>query len=605
MPEAHLARSGSAIAPLRQRSRRAWGIGILLSWSLVAGAIGLAGPARSAAEPGLAEQAVVEGTATAADPTAADRDLAMDPRATRRAREGSLIAILVARRQVEQDLKALQAELQSSQSRGRETEIEAAIRKRADDLAHLAESFSELATGVDPTSLDASPEPTRFDLAQELRTLLAPLVNELKRATSRPREIDRLRTEIADLSDQLETVDGALARLDVVADAAKDESLKKALASERSDWARRRAAIEAGLDVALQKLASRTAEHRSIRETVREVFEVFFKSRGRNLLLALVAMASFLIVLRRIRTFVAQRARPAANGPTFRWRIFGLVYSVFSVVGSVAVFVVALYFFGDWVLLILALLLILGLIWASKQALPRFWSQAVLILDMGAVREGQRVIYDGLPWRVDSIGFYCSLSNPALVGGAIRIPIEDVAELRSRPDRADEPFFPTREGDVVLLPDGRPARVEFQSTETVRLCSPGGNRRVVPARIFASEPVEVLSSGYRVDVGFGLDYRSQAESTTTTRARLESEIARRWRDSAWADSLVSVAVEFSAAGPSSLDYFVRVDLDGSQAFDYAAQRRHLARLCVEVCNDAGWVIPFQQLTVHVARDPAG
>jgi len=65
----------------------------------------------------------------------------------------------------------------------------------------------------------------------------------------------------------------------------------------------------------------------------------------------------------------------------------------------VLVFLVALYLFGDWVLLILALLLILGLIWTSKQAIPRFWTPTVLMLDMGPVREGERVHYRGLPWR--------------------------------------------------------------------------------------------------------------------------------------------------------------------------------------------------------------
>ncbi len=217
---------------------------------------------------------------------------------------------------------------------------------------------------------------------------------------------------------------------------------------------------------------------------------------------------------------------------------------------------------------------------------------------MGAVRERQRVLLHGLPWRVESIAFYCVLVNPALVGGRIRIPIEDVASMRSRPAADDEPWFPTQTGDVVLRDGQRPALVEFQSIETVRLLCSGGNRLVIPTAQFAGESIEVLSRGYRVDVQFGLDYESQAEITTTTREMMEGEIERRWRESSWARSLVSVAVEFSSAGPSSLDYFVRVDLDGSQALEYAAQRRHLASLCVDVCNENGWVIPFPQLTIH-------
>jgi hypothetical protein len=224
----------------------------------------------------------------------------------------------------------------------------------------------------------------------------------------------------------------------------------------------------------------------------------------------------------------------------------------------------------------------------------------MLFLDMGAVREGQRVFVNGLPWRVQSISFYCVLVNPALVGGFLRLPIADIAAMRSRPDREDEPWFPTREGDVVLLDDERPGVVEFQSTEVVRLRKPGGNQIVFPTAQFASEPHEVISNGYRVDLAFGIDYQSQGEITTTMRDTLQAEIERGWRASRWASSLVGVSVEFSTAGASSLDYYVRVDLDGSQALEYAVQRRHLARLCVDACNANGWVIPFQQITLHVA-----
>lgn len=589
----------------RPTRRTAW---VSTLQGLVRGALAayLAGSAiASAAAPDAANPAAADAPAPVSVESAAPAppvDVSMIPRTARRAREASLVGVLAARGQVEAELRALQAELRSEDAKGRETQIEARIRERAADLERLARSFSELATGVDPMSLDVESEPAPFEISQELRVLLAPLVNELKRATSRPRELDRLRTEIADLEVELETIDGALVRLDAVAKSTKEPVLEKALATERRDWERRRAALATALEVAQQKLDHRSAESRPIRETVQEVFQVFFKSRGRNLLLALVATLGFLFVLQRIRSFVEARPRFAQRESTLGSRLASLVYSVASVVGAVVVFVVALYLFGDWVLLILALLLILGLVWASKQALPRFWSQAVLILDMGAVRQGQRVVYHGLAWRVESIAFYCVLVNPALVGGRIRIPIQDLAAMRSRPDREDEPFFPTREGDVVLQGDGRAALVEFQSTETVRLRCPGGNRIVMPAAEFAAGSIEILSAGYRVDLQFGLDYGAQADITTTTREMLEREIERRWRESDWAESLIGVAVEFSAAGPSSLDYFVRVDLDGSQAIAYASQRRHLASLCVDVCNDNGWIIPFSQLTVHVASE---
>ena len=245
--------------------------------------------------------------------------------------------------------------------------------------------------------------------------------------------------------------------------------------------------------------------------------------------------------------------------------------------------------------------LILGIIWTSKQAIPRFWSQAVLILDMGPVRQGERVVYNGLPWRIDSISFYSILTNPLLVGGTIRLPIDDLGDLRSRVYEERERWFPTSEGDVILMPDGRPARIEFQSVDGVRLRLPGENQTIVPTREFAAQPIEKISDGYRVDIQFGLDYRDQAGITTTMREILQSRVEEMWRASRWSESFLGAAVEFKEAGASSLDYYVRVDLDGSSAFDIQAQARDLARCCVDVCNEQGWGIPFTQLTLHVAN----
>jgi len=142
--------------------------------------------------------------------------------------------------------------------------------------------------------------------------------------------------------------------------------------------------------------------------------------------------------------------------------------------------------------------------------------------------------------------------------------------------------------------------VEFQPIEGVRLRVPGENRIVVPAAEFAGGTVENLSRGYRCDITFGLDYGDQANITTTMRETMERGVEARWRASKWADSLDSCSVEFENAGASSLDFYVRVDLDGSQAIDLQAQKRALARFCVDICNEEGWVIPFTQLTLHVA-----
>jgi predicted nucleic acid-binding Zn-ribbon protein len=521
-------------------------------------------------------------------------------------RETRLKNVLAARARIEDELRAVQEQLGSGAARGREQDIEQRIRNLSEDLAELDRNFAELASGVDPQNIAPRAESSDLNLSTEVRDLLGPLLNELKRATRRPREIDRLRTDIAQLRSRLDYVDRALAQLEQVRQEISDPALLEAIEAEQQRWQRDRGSIHSSLQVAQQKLDQRLSESQSIAQAIENVFELFFKSRGRNLLLALLATIAFVLAFRRLRRFMGNRRILSQRAGSFEGRLFSVLYSVFTVLGAVLVFLIALYLFGDWVLLILMLLLILGLIWTSKQAIPRFWTQTVLMLDMGPVREGERVHYRGLPWRVDRISFYSILSNPALVGGMIRLPIDDLAELRSRGDREDEPWFPTNPDDVVLLPDGRPAQVEFQSIDTVRLRVPGRNRLIVPAAEFAGQTVERLTDGYRVGITFGLDYGDQAGITTTIRETLQRKLEEKWHSTPWVDSLRVLGVQFKEAGPSSLDLFVHADLDGSTAFEYLGQKRTLATFCVDACNEEGWVIPFSQLTLHVApaQDPA-
>ena len=151
----------------------------------------------------------------------------------------------------------------------------------------------------------------------------------------------------------------------------------------------------------------------------------------------------------RLRESRAQRKR----GSSFGTRLFNVLYLFFSGLGSIFVFLIVLFMFEDWVLLTLGVLVVLGILWTSKHAIPKFWSQAALLLNMGVVREGERLIYNGIPWRVKALNFYTILENPKLEGGTLRLPVKDLFDLRSREYGAEEPWFPTDKGDWVLIGD--------------------------------------------------------------------------------------------------------------------------------------------------------
>ena len=58
-------------------------------------------------------------------------------------------------------------------------------------------------------------------------------------------------------------------------------------------------------------------------------------------------------------------------------------------------FLIVLYVTGDWLLLGLALLILAGIAIGLKNIFPQFLAEAKLLLNLGAVREGEMVTYEG------------------------------------------------------------------------------------------------------------------------------------------------------------------------------------------------------------------
>jgi hypothetical protein len=244
------------------------------------------------------------------------------------------------------------------------------------------------------------------------------------------------------------------------------------------------------------------------------------------------------------------------------------------------------------------ILLILGVFWASKDAVPKFWSQGMLLLDTGPVREHERVIHEGIPWRVGSINFYTELVNPALSGGRIRLPISDLSELRSRSAGAEEPWFPTNKGDWIVLSDGTFGEVLLQTQEQVRVRQLGGAVRVYPTADFVAATPLVLSGGFRLNTRVEIDYAYRPIAAREVPEKVAARVQRALAESRWKEHVVRCTAEYEAAAASALVVLLQVDFAGEVARDYNVLSRRLARWCLEVCNEEGWEIPFTQITLH-------
>jgi len=147
-------------------------------------------------------------------------------------------------------------------------------------------------------------------------------------------------------------------------------------------------------------------------------------------------------------------------------------------------------------------------------------------------------------------------------------------------------------------------RVIQQTPELVILVRLGGARSSFRSEDFFSTPPTILSAGFRIAIKFGIDYQHQAISTDHAPHTLRESIQAGLEQSGHAKHLVHLAVEFLEAGASSLDLAVLADFAGEAAPNYLRLRRLIAKLCVDTCNAQGWVIPFTQVTMHLAKPPA-
>ncbi len=482
------------------------------------------------------------------------------------------------------------------------------MRKLQADLNTIQFNFEAVATGIDVRNfvLGANQE---FDLISEVKGLLEPIVAELRDATEAPRAMERLRGQMSFAEEHQSLAREAVANLEELVKSAeltvenpeKRAELVAALRESQEGWRERVQELANQRTVAKFQLDQRESKQRSVLDSAQTALGAFFRSRGLNLLIALGVFLGTLFGLRLVHRAVSKLLGKKGKGERkFYGRLIDVLYFAFSGFAALGGALLVLYNASDWAILGLILLLLAGLAWAGKAAVPLFVEQIRLLLNLGTVREGERVIYQGLPWRVSQLSLLARLHNPELTGGRIRVPLRDMTALRSRRVANGESWFPTSCDDWVLVDGERLACVVFQSTEIVRLRMQGGSEVVYPTADFLGLALENLSAGFRIRIRFGIDYEHQAICTTQVptlmREFLEQKLAKRFG----VEHTRKVKLEFLEAGASSLDYSVMVDFAPGAAPAYNELLRGIGAFLVDACNEYGWGIPFTQITLHNA-----
>ncbi len=509
----------------------------------------------------------------------------------------TLDSLIKLQQQLKSDIETLGRQLDSAQSEAEKKEIQAQLDKLGTDLKTTNRNLREIAAGADIASLRAGEE-AKFDLQEEVFSLLRPALKEMKDMTSHVRLKSDLKDKIAYYREKLPITERAVSNITSLLKNTQDESLQKSLQTMLADWQKQLTFMQSELQSAELQLDKLERSEASLAEASQSYLKSFFQKRGLYLTQALLVVLAILL-LSRLSYAAMLRLIPGYRKEhrSFRIRFLDLMHRVVTIVLTIVGPMVVFYVVEDWVLFSLGILLLLGIGLTLRQALPRYWQQIQLFLNVGSVREGERIALDGLPWRVKQINIFSVLENP-VAELSQRVRIDELVDLKSRPVKKDEPWFPCVRGDWVLLSDGMRGKVTGISQELVELIERGGAHRTYPTADFLALSPLNLTTNFRVKETIGITYALQKDSVTSIPDILRAHVEKRIADEGYADKLLNLRVEFERANTSSLDIVVIADFDGALADLYNRLRRAIQRWCVEACTENNWEIPFTQVTLH-------
>ncbi|WP_319760435.1 hypothetical protein [Maridesulfovibrio sp.] len=468
-------------------------------------------------------------------------------------------------------------------------------------LQNVRQNFIKVATGLDLSIFNETGK-QNFAWQEEVETLVRPLLQELKEMTKRPRQIERLKSRVAYFESRLPRAEEAVQSITNLINATKSADLKEELQNLKGEFEKHQTNIDNQLDVARFELNELTKDKQSFYESTKKVMAVFFKSRGKNILVAMLAFAGVFIFFRFVdRIFKKSYPVFKAKERPFYIRLLEVLLLIFTVISATSASLFTLYISGDWFLLSIAIIFIFGALWTAREGFTRYYEQVKLILNLGSVRENELMIYKGIPWQVERLALFAKLKNTALSPSRIRVPIGELENVISRPVGKNEPWFPCMIDDWVILSDGVRGKVVSQSPDMVEVIQRGGAYITYQTSDFLGLNPKNLSRNFRLKSVFGIDYAHQADCTSTILKQAKDFVSAKLEEDDYSKYVLNLNVEFESAGASSLNIVIIADFHRDIAALYGRLQRALQRYSVEACTHFGWNIPFDQLVVHKAE----
>lgn len=488
-------------------------------------------------------------------------------------------------------------------------ETKAAIEERINQLqARLTQSRSEFEKyalgGIDLQYLKEKENITdlNYDWQAELLQIVQPVFAEVQRLTKGSRERDILNRDLSLYNEKISQLEQGLSFLKKAPIEQLSEESQKRLAVIQTNWETFLADLVRERDRTQTLLDAMTTD-KSFMESLKDGIVDFVKGRGLILVVSFSTFVLVLYLLTKGMDFLLNRRMEKNRGRqqrvNLRGRLLLLFYRIFSIVLAVIAYLIVLHSMGDMVLFGIAILILLALIFAFRNYVPKYFSEIRLFLNLGSARQGERVIYRGIPWLIDRITLYsATLVNPSLDNGRIRLMLPELETLTSRPFENDELWFPARVGESFILPSGTFGEVKRLTPESVYLTS-FNSTIIYPAADFISGAPTNLSHGYYTVADFGLSYKHFDTPVDEVFTKLKAYIIEFLSKTDMHDLYDSVSVEFRKINEGvSLVYTVIVAMKGKGAAYYFQSGRLLQEACLRCAQKEGWSMPYTNIEMR-------
>ena len=510
--------------------------------------------------------------------------------------------ILRSLKELSKSMKQVERDLKAAESDGEKEELKLKIDDLNKRKQQLEKDFTSDVTGID-VDLFREKEKKKISIDEELNKIFSPVIMTVMALTESSRKMESLRSDIVHCEQHLPAVGDGLAQIKILLNEVTDPELRNSLLKEQEIWQQREKELTTKLEISKQQLIDLQNKRYTPIEVFSKFFQAVFSRRGVNIMFAVVVFCTAFILMHLVR-YIFLLINPFDRIPKlgFMTGVLNVSLYLLTFVFAFLSTIVYLYMVGEILTLIVVVMLLFVIILAMKQTLPHFVEEIRLLLGYGPVRQGEKVVYNGISWQIQSIGIYSRLTNPLLAGGSLRLPIKDLEKMRSRAYDKKDPWFPTRKGDWILLADGSYGQVILQSPDTVQISTQRGScKSYLPADFLGLRPQNLSINDFSVNRILKLDFRHSNIALKDVPGKVKVLLKEAIEQQEYSRYLKDISVDLNDFDNSSLNIRTNVQFSGQAASEYFDIGRLVQQVALDACNTYGWQIAFQQVMLHQAE----